>query len=144
MPFSELLSFNHGFVSVSVAVAYLFLVRPMRSLITSAVFIAMCLSIYASKETLITVDEARRQHLLFFVRPDYPLEARRNRWTGRGVFSVTFDFASGRVQKVQIVRGTGHPLLDSAATAALKQWRAKPKSLHKLADFPIVFTHSRR
>jgi TonB family protein len=113
----------------------------MRTLITSAVFMAMSLSTYASKETSMTVDEARRQHLLLFVRPDYPVQARRNRWTGEGLFSITFDFASGRVQKIQIVRSTGHPILDSAATAALRQWRAKPRSLRKLADFPIMFTY---
>ena len=58
--------------------------------------------------------------------PDYPLQARRQRITGTGIFSVEVQIATGRVQKISVERSTGSKILDGAALNALNRWRFKP------------------
>jgi TonB family protein len=107
--------------------------------------IAMMGSSFAAKPVRITVDEARKKHLLVnFVRPDYPEIAKRNFWTGRGVFELTFDHESGLVREVHVVHSTGHGILDAYVIAALKRWRVTPRSIRTLAPFPIEFTYTGR
>src|SRR3954468_16560823 len=99
----------------------------MRSPIILVACLALILPAYAAEPAQMTVDEARRKHLLTdFVRPSYPDEAKRNFWTGRGVFELKFDYTSGRVREVHVVKSTGHGIFDAYAIAALKRWKAKP------------------
>lgn len=115
----------------------------MRLPIIFAVSLALCVSSYAASTPSITVDEAIRRHLLVnFVRPTYPDEAKRRFWTGRGVFELTFDYESGHVREIHVVKSTGHGILDAAVIVALKLWKAKPRSLHTLRAFPIEFTYT--
>lgn len=58
--------------------------------------------------------------------------------TGSGVFEMKFDYESGRLREVHVVQSTGQPKLDAYTTAALKQWKAKPRSVHTLR-LPITF-----
>lgn len=57
--------------------------------------------------------------------PDYPLASRRLRETGTVHLRVLVD-AQGRPQQVLLQRGSGHPRLDDAATAAVHAARFKP------------------
>lgn len=91
-----------------------------------------------------TVEEALKQDLLIVAaRPDYPYEARRQRWTGSGVFELTFNYETGNLREVHVVQSTGKRMLDGHAIGALKLWKAKPRSIHKIR-IPITFTLTRR
>jgi len=72
-------------------------------------------------------------------RPEYPYEARRQRITGAGIVSMSVDSASGQVTDVAIVRSTGSPFLDNAATAGFRRWRFKPGTVSPVTC-PITFT----
>jgi TonB family protein len=54
------------------------------------------------------------------------------------VFDLRFDFQTGELREIHIVRSTGHSLLDGHAISALKLWRAKPHAIHILR-VPINF-----
>jgi TonB family protein len=93
------------------------------------------LSCLAASPELMTVKEALKRDLLVVaVVPKYP----RGRLTGSGVFDMKFDYESGRLREIHVVQSTGQPKLDANTIAALKQWRAKPRSVHTLR-FPITF-----
>ena len=89
-----------------------------------------------------TAEAAGRQNLLLqHPRPEYPEEAKRKRISGAGVFQVKFDYDTGHLREVHIVRSTGQPALDQACITALKQWQAKPHSLHTIT-VPMAFAHT--
>jgi TonB family protein len=69
--------------------------------------------------------------------PQYPFEARRNGWSGRGVYRV-FVTPEGKVSRVVILHSTGHSAMDDMVILAAMQWRAKP-GRPKEVDFPIIF-----
>ncbi|MEP6937560.1 MAG: energy transducer TonB [Chthoniobacterales bacterium] len=76
------------------------------------------------------MDEALRRDLLIVaVRPDYPWAARRFGQRGAGVFDLRFDFETGNLREVHVVRSAGVRALDGYAIGALKLWKAKPRSL---------------
>lgn len=76
---------------------------------------------------------------IYSPRPEYPLEARRQRMTGRGIFRLNIDYDTGVVVSVEISQTTGHQMLDNAATATLKKWRFRPRTFHKVV-MPLAFT----
>ncbi len=69
--------------------------------------------------------------------PLYPYEARRNHWSGRGVYRA-FVTPEGRVSRVIILHSTGHSVLDDMVIRWALSWRAKP-GRPKEVDFPIIF-----
>lgn len=103
-----------------------------------AVFLMLMLigvSCLAASPEPTTAREALKRHLLIVaVRPDYPDRS----LTGSGVFEMKFDYESGRLREVHVVQSTGHPVLDAHTIAALKLWKAKPRSVHTLR-LPITF-----
>jgi TonB family protein len=103
-----------------------------------AVFLMLmliCVSCLAASPELMTAREALKRHLLIVaVVPKHP----RGRLTGSGVFDMKFDYESGRLREIHVVQSTGQPKLDANTIAALKQWRAKPRSVHILR-LPITF-----
>lgn len=93
----------------------------------------------AAPNEQMSMDEALRQDLLLIaVRPDYPYEARRQRFTGSGIFELRFDYETGRLREVHVEKSTGQRMLDGHAIGALKLWKAKPRSIHTLR-VPIAF-----
>jgi TonB family protein len=72
-------------------------------------------------------------------RPPYPIEARRQRLTGSGVYILHIDSKTGHVTSVTIQKSTGHKLLDDAVLETCVHWRFKP---HLVTDvrFPITFS----
>ena len=53
------------------------------------------------------------------IRPDYPAEARRRGIEGETVLELKVA-ASGKVEGVEVVESSGHPVLDAAAVRAVK------------------------
>jgi len=68
----------------------------------------------------------------FAPKPEYPEEARQRHLGGGGVYQINVDRKTGLVISVQIVRSAGHPLFNSAAIAAFRQWRFKPGTVEKM------------
>jgi protein TonB len=91
-----------------------------------------------------TPDGTQAKHrVLYAPRPEYPLAARQRRWTGAGLFACNVR-SDGTVASVDVVRSTGHEMLDQAAIAALRQWKFwkfKPEGL-KVVRVPMNFTMS--
>lgn len=58
-------------------------------------------------------------------QPVYPLAARKQHWTGAGDF-VCHIRPDGTVASVDVLRSTGHQVLDQAAITALQHWRFQP------------------
>jgi TonB family protein len=76
---------------------------------------------------------------VFFLSPPplYPYEARRNHWSGRGVYRA-FVTPEGKVSQVTILHSSGHFVLDDLVIRWALYWRAKP-GRPKEVDFPMVF-----
>ena len=72
-------------------------------------------------------------------RPAYPHEARSKHMTGRGIVVLNVDPSTGNVTSAQLLKSTGHKILDDSALDAFRQWRFKPGSVHKV-KIPINFT----
>jgi len=71
--------------------------------------------------------------------PQYPIEARRRRITGKGLYHLHVSVDTGEVTSVDVLTTTGHRILDRAAVAALKQWKFRPHALVGL-KVPITFS----
>ena len=85
----------------------------------------------------------KQQMWVAMPEPGYPLEARKNRLTGRGLFSLKIRPATYTVSKVTVLESTGHKLLDDAAIRALSRWRGRLNSLMSRVDhvrIPVTFT----
>ncbi len=67
-----------------------------------------------------------KQYIVSSKRPEYPIEARRARLSGAGVFVLNVDKRTGAVATVDIETSTGSKLLDGYATSAFRTWRFKP------------------
>jgi outer membrane biosynthesis protein TonB len=86
-----------------------------------------------------TVQEAvQRQLLLVAPKPDYPYEARSRRMTGSGVFDLVFDYETGNLREVHVVKNIEDHTLNGYAIGALKLWKAKKRSIHVLR-VPLSF-----
>jgi TonB family protein len=70
--------------------------------------------------------------------PEYPFTAREYRMQGEGWFRVSFA-RDGKVTDVQVLKTTGHQMLDKASISALWHWHAKP-GLRRELDLPIDFS----
>jgi TonB family protein len=66
------------------------------------------------------------QYTVSSKRPEYPIEARRARLSGAGIFVLNIDKRTGAVTGVDIETSTGNKLLDGYATSAFNTWRFKP------------------
>jgi outer membrane biosynthesis protein TonB len=95
--------------------------------------LAALLSAAAPREDIVTFKEASEKHLLLkAVRPEYYVQARKRHLVGSGVFDVKFDYESGHLREIHIVRTIPEPMLQLSAITALKQWQAKPRSIHTM------------
>ena len=79
-----------------------------------------------------------KHYALYAPRPEYPLIARKCHWTGSGVFACHIRL-DGTVASVDVLRSTGHQMLDQAALTAFRQWRFPPEDKMKLVRIPINF-----
>ena len=76
----------------------------------------------------------KQQMWLAMPEPEYPLEARQKRLTGRGLFNLKIRPKTYTVSTVTVVESTGHKLLDDAAIKAFLRWRGRPSSLMSRID----------
>jgi outer membrane biosynthesis protein TonB len=97
------------------------------------ILVAALLSAAAPPEDITTLKDAWQKHLLMkAARPDYYIQARERHLVGSGVFDVKFDFESGHLREIHIVKPFAEPMLQVSAISALKQWQANPRSIHTL------------
>jgi TonB family protein len=75
------------------------------------------------------------------VWPDLPVEARRWRLEGAGLFRVQIDLGTGKVVKATVLRSTGHVVLDNSVLSALRGWQFKPGTWKEM-DIPFSFSRS--
>ena len=78
-----------------------------------------------------------KHRVLYAPRPEYPLAARKRHWTGAGAFACNIR-SNGTVASADVLRSTGHQMLDQAAITALRQWRFQPGDM-KLVKVPLSF-----
>ena len=81
-----------------------------------------------------------KHYAIYAPRPNYPLHARQYHWTGDGLFLCNIR-SDGTVASVDVLRSTGHEMLDRAAIKALRQWRFHPGDMNAI-KIPINFSMS--
>jgi hypothetical protein len=106
-------------------------------------FVALPFSSFATSEDVMLLREAVQKHLLVVVaKPRYPsdieAEAGVRRRTYTGLFELKFDYDSGHLREVHVVKSTGNRAVDGRAIGSLKVWEAKPRSIHNLV-VPVSF-----
>jgi TonB family protein len=74
--------------------------------------------------------------------PEYPAEARARHLSGTGLFELQVLPETGEVTSVTVVTSTGYPVLDHAATKALKRWRVRPYTAVRM-KLPITFDYKK-
>jgi hypothetical protein len=65
--------------------------------------------------------------------------------TGRGLFLLDFDYETGRVIDVHILKSTGDATLDEVSLKAFRRWRCKPhtyRQVKKSITFTLKQKHS--
>jgi protein TonB len=77
-------------------------------------------------------------------KPDYPLPCKRRREEGMVLLNVVVQ-ADGLPAAVWLNRGSGHPLLDQSALAAVRRWtfepgRAAGQAVSSLVVVPVRFS----
>jgi TonB family protein len=82
--------------------------------------------------------EHTKRRVLYAPPPQYPFVARARRWTGAGIFACNLR-PDGTVASVDVVRSTGHDVLDDAATSTLRRWKFAPGGSH-VVRVPLSFT----
>jgi TonB family protein len=107
----------------------------------SRVLIAAVLLIVAVTGNSQTPNATHVKHYAIYApRPNYPLYARQYHWTGEGPFVCRIR-PDGTVASVDVLRSTGHEMLDRAAIKALRQWRFQPGDMNAI-KIPINFSMS--
>ena len=84
----------------------------------------------------------QRDHAVYAPRPDYPLAARRQHLTGSAILLLHIDKPSGTVTSVDVVKSTGHKILDDAASRGFSRWRFTPGRYTKI-KVPIRYSMDR-
>jgi hypothetical protein len=105
--------------------------------------VAMQLSSFAASEDVMGVREAMQRHLLLVAAlPEYPSEieagpgVRHRRYTC--LFELKFDYESGHLREVHVVKSSGDQAVDAHMIGAMKVWQAKPRSIHNLLVAPTL------
>ena len=70
-------------------------------------------------------------------RPEYPEAARNQRLEGSGLAEIHIR-PEGSVESVNMLKSTGHRILDEAAIQGFSRWRFRPHSL-KVVRIPIEY-----
>jgi TonB family protein len=98
---------------------------------------------FAADPKPMPVKEALERHLLLYaIRPEYPYDMEHHVFTGKGTFELRFDYETGHLREIHIVKSTGSPMLDRSAIDSLKHWKAKPRALNAVL-VPVDFVGRR-
>jgi TonB family protein len=106
----------------------------MKRFLVFALIVGLDAVVHANDDSIAKQAEHRA---LYAPRPEYPLAARKQHWTGAGVFACNIR-SDGTVASVDVLRSTGHQMLDQAAITAFRQWRFRPGDM-KIVKIPIDF-----
>ena len=77
---------------------------------------------------------------IFAPKPDYPKYARARHWTGSGCFVMNVDTENGFVKSVEIIKSTGHKILDDEVIRTFSRWRFQSGRAAPKVKFPITFS----
>ena len=101
---------------------------------------AVC-SVVAEENSVSTLKKETKGKALaiYAPRPEYPLQARRNRLSGSGVALLDVDKCTGYVTSARMLQSMGHKILDDVALKAFRQWRFKPGTASQI-KIPINYT----
>ena len=136
-----------------IVVAYLFLVRSMRSFV-AVVALAIAalprgdaqtpppLLARPPKPPVATITCEGEECWKFAIAhptPKYPLEARRRHVPGKGFYHLHVSYETGEVTSVEILKSTGHRILDDSALTTLKQWKFR---VHTMIGVKVPITFS--
>ena len=113
------------------------LIRFFRPLVLSAITLLPTLQGISASEHVVSEASAKAV-ATETPAPEYPVEARRSLWWGRGVARLEIDTSTGRVTRTWMERSTGHPVLDKAALDAFGRWRFRPGTVSRVR-VPIRF-----
>jgi protein TonB len=86
---------------------------------------------------------SNRWEALYAPLPKYPLDARRRRATGTGLYALHI-LPNGTVASVEVITSARAGILDDAAIAAFRQWRFKPTGSSRVLRIPFTFALSAR
>ena len=78
-----------------------------------------------------------KTNLLHAPSPPYPLRARKEHMTGKGLFELRFN-SDGSVSSVLVTKSTGYDLLDEECKVTFAKWRCKPGAYSRMT-VPISF-----
>lgn len=90
-------------------------------------------------EQLKASEKQARALAVYAPRPAYPLDARRNRYTGSGVALLKIDKRTGYVTSATMLKSIGHKTLDDAVLKAFRHWRFRPGTVSHV-KIPISYT----
>src|SRR5262249_44117716 len=115
--------------------------RKISAVATITTILLIGLSTFAGKppSTQSTKTDKLDQLLIYAPRPAYPYEARSKQLTGSGLVLLNVDPSSGNVTSAQMLKSTGHKILDDSALEAFRQWVFRAGSVRKVR-IPINFT----
>ena len=70
--------------------------------------------------------------------PRYPREALKQRWAGSGVILLRVR-SDGSVSKTEVLKSTGHSILDAEAMRSFATWRFRPERTGFTVNVPCDF-----
>lgn len=103
--------------------------------------LTMTFSIHHDPVTINPPDDEALKNIPVHPTPTYPLEARRQRWVGRGLFVMRFR-PDGGVKQVVALHSTDHALLDQECIRTFLRWRCLP-GVYTSAYIPVSFSIGR-
>jgi TonB family protein len=83
----------------------------------------------------------KKDAALYAPFPEYPRNLDNTYDSGEGLFFLLINENTGLVTAVSVLRSTGNWHLDRAAMDALRRWRFRPHTVHKL-QVPMTFKNN--
>ena len=107
---------------------------------THTLWLSLCAAVVASSVPCAVAKETTggKAVAVYAPRPQLPEVARVKRLAGSGVY-LSHVRPDGSVSRVDVLRSTGHKVLDDAVVAAFSKWRFRPGTMSEIRT-PVNFT----